>query len=71
MILFGIIEIRLKTVKNQCIDLLRQGERIKAIKLYRSKTRASLKDAMDYTASLQTQYGIFPPKQEATHGTTT
>ena len=67
MLLLGIIEIRLvKSLKNQCIDLLKQGDRVKAIKIYRQKTKRSLKEAMDYTANLQKQCGI----KEATHGTT-
>ena len=40
-------------MKAQVMDLLKAGEKIKAIKVYREATGASLKEAKDYVEGLQ------------------
>jgi hypothetical protein len=40
------------------VDALRQGQKIKAIKLYRQKTGGSLKDAKDFVEALQRGAGL-------------
>lgn len=42
-----------KTLKQECVALVKRGLWITAVKLYRERTGATLKDAKDYIDSLK------------------
>jgi hypothetical protein len=45
---------------DEYLDLLRRGEKIEAIKLYRERTGAGLKEAKDAVEALGARHGIQP-----------
>ena len=57
---FGLFEIQFKWIyiKRQIKKLVRQGEIIGAIKLYRQKTGKGLKESKDYVFSIREKLGL-------------
>ena len=49
-----------KDVEPELLSLLRRGEKIQAIKLYREKTGAGLKEAKDAVEALARRHGLTP-----------
>ena len=48
-------------LEQQILEIMAAGRKIEAIKLYRERTNAGLKDAKDAVEALAAQHGIMPP----------
>lgn len=48
----------LTTLDQQVLELMRQGQKIEAIKVYRAEANVGLKEAKDFVEALATRHGI-------------